>query len=347
MTTEQYIDIFQIKEGTKSATAVSMKYNEFLKPFISRFGRYQGVDIFILLYIVALFPLILCCGDKAQNHDEEPRPGGYRNDCLASWSETHDVIAYFHGQGRPEFDDQDSSGIYLVKPNGTENRIFYRNDFIVGLAWSNRGDKIAFSTNWGLYTITYPDGIIDTLKEPGQFYDPSWALDDSRIVSAVHASDSNGIYIINSDGTDHHLILPFSMDPSWVYEDSIIYNNLDDLFPYGSICISDSDGSGNRMIYDLEDPFVWSEVYPKLHYPTNRIIFQGNIPGEASRIMRLAPDSSEAELLHATAVYPIFSPDGNRIVFTYTPYGYGNLWIINWNGTDLFQLTEPLLGGNR
>ncbi len=79
---------------------------------------------------------------------------------------------------------------------------------------------------------------------------------------------------------------------------------------------------------------------PDVFAPANRIIMEAQIPGELPGIWKLDDRDSVATLLMAKAGYPGFSPDGNSVVFTRIGRPYGNLWIINWDGTGLRELTE-------
>ena len=97
-----------------------------------------------------------------------------------------------------------------------------------------------------------------------------------------------------------------------------------------------------RVILDIENSFVPGSLWPDVFPTANKVVMAAQIPGEISSIWKLNSwDEAPVEtLLFDKAGYPGFSPDGNRIVFSRLGRPYANLWIINWDGTGLQELTE-------
>ncbi len=291
--------------------------------------------------------ICLCCDNNSQSQDgdimEPPDPpGDWRDDWLACWSGTHNTIAYVHDQDM-NWPDPDSSGIYIINPDGTGKQFFHRQSLIFGLDWSPDGNLLLFSTHGGLFTISYPDKILDTLAGPGQYYSISWSPDGDGITFAKRSGDNAGIYLFKYDGTDSHRIIPYSKGPAWSYADSIIYSNLEWEMPLGAICNADTSGQYKRVIYDNGGRFNYDSLKPYIHISTQKIVFYAVVPGEYSGIWKTNYEGNEPVLLLRSGQYPAFSPNGQRIVYTNTTPNNGKLWIINWDGSGARQLTEPLI----
>lgn len=299
-----------------------------------------------IIVLLLSFSLCVSCGEDPQSQNDiiitDPPEPILVKDYMATWSETNNLIAYIHAHIR-QMGDIDSSGIYIIKPDGTDRQFFYRKDFITGLDWSPDGNWLIFSINDGLFKISYPDKVIDTLRGPGQYYSLTWSPDGQKIASAIRAGN-NGIYIINIDGSNYHMIIPYSKRPYWIYEDSILYVNFESELPVSAICMADTGGINKRVIYDHNEKFV-GEINPKMNNNTRRIVFKASIPGEKAGIWKLESSEDEPVLLHELGKYPEFSPDGGRVIFTYIHLDYGNICMINWDGTGFRSVTEPIEGG--
>lgn len=298
--------------------------------------------------VFLLILLNLYCGKNPESQNGEdpfgPTPEISVNDWSASWSATNNLIAYLHGHSY-RYPDPDSSGIYIINPDGTGKIAFYIQSYMNDLDWSPDGQWIVFSTRYGLFKISYPDKVIDTLMGPGEYYHLSWSPDGSKIASAWRVGDERGIHTIKPDGTDYRLIVMGDY-PTWLYSDSILYMNYSSDFPSGSLCICDSSGSYKRL-------FLESTLYnatrlnkTRAHLQTRRLACQPYIPGDTLGIWTYDPLIGSLEKLIVMADYPNFSPDGDSIVFTDIHHGMGNLWVIKLDGTGLRQVTNPISGGN-
>lgn len=312
--------------------------------FKSLASIYFRLIVLFLLYALITFS----CSKNPESDDgiidiDDPQ-GISANDQRACWSGVHNLIAYLHGQSY-RYPDPDSSGIYIVNPDGTGKIAFYIHGYIDGLDWSPDGQWIVFSTRGGLLKISYPDKIIDTLRGPGEYFHPSWSPDGSKIASAWRSGDEMGIHTINQDGTGFRLILQGDY-PTWIYPDSILYMNFSFDFPIGSLCISDSSGSYKRLFLDGGPYNATRLKRSRAHLQTKRIVCDPYLPGDTPVIWIYDPTIGNLEKLRVYAKYPNFSPDGNSIIFTDIHHGMGNLWVINWDGTGLRQVTDPISGVN-
>jgi hypothetical protein len=282
--------------------------------------------------------------------DTFPTPSKPRYDRNPTWCQVHNLIAYLHY--RRTMDESDTAGIYLINTDGTDKRLFFAGNLRwFDLDWSPDGNRLLVHNENGLFKISYPDKAIDTLRGPGdpyafEYFCASFSPNGNKIVTHTNGGENGGIYIMNSDGTDYRRIFSGGLRPDWASNDSIIYARLEWAYPLGSIWIMDTSEVHHRMIYDnggiLGDSgwtFEYGSVSPIIHQTNKRIVFYGAIPGNYWGIWKLEPGSLEPELLVKDAEHPCFSPEGNQIVYTYEKEGYGNLWIINWDGTGNHALT--------
>jgi Tol biopolymer transport system component len=189
-----------------------------------------------------------------------------------------------------------------------------------------------------LFRISYPDSVLDTIAGPGQFYAAAWSP-DGRIIACVLRAGEVGIYLLDSVGNDYHRIIPYSDFPSWAYSDSIIYTSYEEGFPFGSICISDTGGIYKRLIIDNGVYEFPNMTYVKFNRITGRIIFNSRDRYPDMGLWGMEPNQDTIRLILRGCDEADFSPDGNQIVFTRISAGFGNLWIINWDGTGLRILT--------
>jgi Tol biopolymer transport system component len=163
-----------------------------------------------------------------------------------------------------------------------------------------------------------------------------------KIISAISMGNERGLYLINPDGSDHHKIVSLSRYGAWLTNDSIIYMSYNYL--HGAVCIADSAGNNEHVVYSNADFRFGYDLKFKTNSSSGRIIFSGNEAGKNICVWKFDRETNMPIKLYGNhSDYANFSPDGNRIVFSVYSNGYdslGNLWIINWDGTGLRQLTE-------
>jgi len=304
----------------------------------------------ILLTILTLLLtaiLVSSCHKKSQNEEGEspiifdPPLPDWRDDWLACWSGVHDLIAYVHDRD-VSWPDPDTTGIYLINPDGTGKRLFYKYDRqskVNGLDWSPDGNCLLIFSGAYLIRLSYPDCNADAICGPGQYFYPTFSPDGQEIASVVRAGEDGGLYKQNSDGTDYKMIITWGDYPTWLYPDSILYLNYSEDLSWGALCLADQDGVGNRLFANASELNALSYDFSKAHIPTRRIATVPYIGGSPKTIYVYSDDENQFRKLVEFGHYPAFSPNGNQIVFTRWKGGDGKLWIINWDGTGLTQLT--------
>jgi Tol biopolymer transport system component len=295
----------------------------------------------ISILIIAITLLSLGgCKDTGNNPIEPPETNYYLHDFSPSWSGSNGLIAYvhFHYIGKQYYPD--SSGIYLIYPDGAGKRFFFQHYYIYNLDWSPDGQWIVYNCGTGLYKVSYPEGILDTIKSPGEYFEPAWAPDGQKILSSN--TSINGLFLIDADGSDYRNIVSYARYGVWLLNDSIIYVSYN--YSHGAICIADSAGNNEHIVYSNADFRFGYDLTLKANLLTGRIIFAGYEMGKKTCIWKFDRETNTPGLLYGNhSDYANFSPDGSKIVFSIYSTGndnLGNLWIINWDGTGLRQLTE-------
>jgi Tol biopolymer transport system component len=104
--------------------------------------------------------------------------------------------------------------------------------------------------------------------------------------------------------------------------------------------MADTSGLFTREVFYPGSNFVYSTPTPKMHPQTRRIVFHAQEPSNASSLWFYDMNTEEIRKIREYAKYPCFSPDGSQIVFSDLREEDGGLWIINWDGTGLRQLTH-------
>ncbi len=203
-------------------------------------------------------------------------------------------------------------------PPGPRGVMLYSNANLDAQQWElweynfNTGKK-RFLHAWRTEVDFSPDG-----RQVAYF---AWPGDKGR--------DQVGIWIMNSDYTNEHRILPGGAYPSFSPGGDRLAVMGDQIY------IVNSDGSGLRPLIQGEYP-DWSPV-------DNRIVFRNCFGGDcgiwitdadAGGRIRLTTGGSDGQ--------PAWSPDGKRIAFISQEEGNFEIYVINADGSGRKRLTNRL-----
>lgn len=213
-------------------------------------------------------------------------------------------------------------------------------------AWSPDRSRIAFASdaqekgNLDIYVMSR-DGtdLVRLTTRPESDYGPAWSPDSSRI--AFEGED--GVYVMNSDGTDVHHIAGTSswggVYPTWSPDGTRIA-----FIQASEIWVVGADGSASHVV--LANPHerhliyayevVWSPDGSRLLFTCERDLCLVDPYG--SSLVNLTQGSGFSYARSAD-----WSPDGTRIVFAGTPrddQAFG-LFVMNADGTGITRLTDP------
>ncbi len=313
----------------------------------------MSYKIITYTFLCLIFTLSFC--KKNTEPDDpiiiiDPPPNRSVHDTNPTWSSVHNLIAYIHYLDEDSLVDNRARGIHLINPDGTNDQFFHDGGGALAwfsLDWAPDGSCLLVRNEIGLFKISYPDKVIDTLRyniDPMSFsyLMATFSPIGDKILTVTNGGDYGGIHLMNSDGSDNHRIIQHAMSPFWIANDSIAYMNFEPEFPYYSLCITDTTGLSRRQLLVNDSLLYVANISADTHFPTRRIAiygpsFDGIYPDDLGK---MEPDWQEITLLTNDSEYPCFSPDGNQVVFTYEKKGYGGLYIINWDGTNMRQLTE-------
>lgn len=143
-----------------------------------------------------------------------------------------------------------------------------------------------------------------------------WSPEGNRILFAVFAGNLRGISIMNSDGTNPKIIIPYGVAPSWSPDgDHIFYVNWDTIRVERNqrqVYRANRDGANPQQISDLKHTSKLS--YPSLSPDGSSITFTLN-----EEVYLMGIDGSNVEQVTDGPGYvkrPEWSPDGKTILFS-------------------------------
>ncbi|MFN2529817.1 MAG: hypothetical protein ABR555_00820 [Pyrinomonadaceae bacterium] len=208
--------------------------------------------------------------------------------------------------------------IFTIRPDGSQKKQLTFEGDNGRPEWSPDGTRIAFATirdGKGSVGVMAADGSSQKLLTEGRH--PSWSRDGSRIAFARDGQ----IWVMNVDGSNISQIThsnSFKNGPSWSPD-------------------------GKQMVFILlKNPQSKTDPQPQIGIMnsdgTNETILTTN---DRSNVCRQT-DGTESFLATAhDANAPAWSPVDNRIaMWSGIEKRYGEVWVINSNGTDSVQLTR-------
>lgn len=176
-----------------------------------------------------------------------------------------------------------------------------------------------------------------SITPSGQYYDiegVKWSADGSRI---VFGTNTTGLWIVNADGSDAKSIHENkygTRTPDWLAGDSsLIYGN------HMGMHIINQDG---ELIRDLPEAGGNIDCSPdgSIVVYDQSLAVQYNI-----KILNLETNSSQRlfEDINGTT-FPAWSSDGSQLAFRYRDSVYTQIFICDWNGSNIQQVTHFIKG---
>jgi TolB protein len=142
------------------------------------------------------------------------------------------------------FQSPTQAGIYTMNTGGGDVRRLTNGPGRAAFpSWSPDGTRIAFDwtgrgTASGIYVMNF-DGSEQRLLATGPWAVPSWSPDGSKIVFWRE----DGIYLVDRDGSDLHIVARHGWSPSWSPGGTkIVYTEGDRIYSVNS------DGTGQRLL---------------------------------------------------------------------------------------------------
>lgn len=278
-----------------------------------------------------------------------------------AWSPDGQTIAVGYVPWIPVSQDSiyevwDSSGIYLLDANGQNKRPLLLSGIAAFLCYPD----FSPSGEWLVY-VGGPDGVnnihkaktngesITQLTFLNEYWDrrPKWGPDGAKILfgRAYAPKDSTGLCLMDTNGANNK-VLNEQTTANIAFGDfrpdyRIIFRGW--INDYHGIWAIDTTGLNEQRIYSgsATDGVCCSPDGAKLTF----CIYNDDMLRH--EIWSMHSDGTNTRLLCFDGVDPCWSPDGERILFvrynltkqaTRNP-GYGELWIMNSDGSNQHQLT--------
>lgn len=262
---------------------------------------------FVLMTVIFLTFYTSCNKNKNPVKIIEPEPVTFIViDQYPAWSPVGNIMVYYHQQkfyqdGTPV--DSLVSGLYTIKPDGSDNRLLFEGIFFSGIDWSPDGKWIVFSQNSQIYKMKINTDSLTQLTFENENFFSSWSPDGKWITYDSNKDSPNGmnfIWKINIDGSNQKRIC---------YKPGIGEMRMPNISP-----------DGQRIVH---------QRYVGVNAPE---IFIMDINGENHK--RLTNDTNGDS-------YPVFSPTGKYICFKSQPYAsVPQLAIIDSSGNNFQFLTK-------
>lgn len=234
------------------------------------------------------------------------------------------------------------------------------------------GMRVAFQSNrtgrWEIYVMNVDGSDLTRITDrAGDNVTPAWSPDGEHIAFAASPDENSEIYVMNSDGSGLRRLTDHPGDdshPHWSADGSrIIFNSARTtpdleagwLSQWHEVFSMQPDGTDVRQ----HTHHRAVSTFPSFSPDGTRIVYRKitNTPGFAwdlssmnvnSEIFVADADGSNEVNLSSSAAFdgwPMWSPDGGRIVFASNragPANVGHLYIVNADGTGLQQITSGL-----
>jgi len=204
--------------------------------------------------------------------------------------------------------------IFIVKPDGTgKKRLTEEGKQNFFPAWSPNGRKLAFasdrSSTLQIWTMNVDGSRPRQLTTEGENIVPTWSPDGKRLAFGSKRTGHFEIWAMDSDGKNQKQLTS---------TDAAVWNNAAAWSPDGRRIAFSSTRNGHYAIWVMDPD-------------------GGNLTQLTTPYGDRYPDSNA----------PAWSPDGTKIAFwSGLEHRYGNIWVMDADGTHRKQLTDQPTGIN-
>jgi TolB protein len=292
--------------------------------------------------------IVVSCKKDKPIPIEQPCPGGCGTvdfnviDYQPAWSPNGKHIAYYH------IDKEiDKNGIYLITPDGKENRLWHAAVGAETPTWSPDGQWIAFSMGAQIWKKKLNGDSLSQLTNTGRNFFPAWSPDGEWIAFSQSVCNAIpcGVWVVNVETKKTAFLVGFGGFPFWksntmniLYSTTIVQSN-------GNV-LGDSLWVFNKNTMQKTPLIALTGINYKNNYfkyhNTGKITFTSQqlnvdiIP----QIWIMNADGTNKKQLTQTGGYTSdWSNEGSKIVYTDTRAINGRLWLMNADGTNKKQLT--------
>ena len=246
-------------------------------------------------------------------------------------------------------ESRDVKEIFLMDPDGSKRRqVTFSRTLNLSPGWSVDGKNVAYSTlvdaMWAVASINIDTGQMTIVSDrSGLNTAPSYSPVDPDVIAYASNRDGNTeIYTSRRNGgnlrrlTNHRSI---DSSPTWSPDGSMICFT-SDRTGAPKLYLMSRDGTGIRRlthaIGTYEDSPCWSPRGDRIAFVLMNDygsfdIATVDVSGNDMVMLTFGAGSNEN---------PKWSPDGLKIVFTSNRHGGKNLYVMNWDGSEVQPLTN-------
>jgi TolB protein len=294
---------------------------------------------------IIILSILLCFVTGCEDHHSIGEPCidcGLKFDVIDSepdWSPSGEWIVYCHADS-----ELSKTGIYLIRPNGTENHIWHQG-VVETPTWGPREQWIVFSENGQIWKKIINGDSLTCITSVGRNFYPSCSSTSNHIAyNQVNCTDYEcGIWVTDRDASSNYPIAQYGMFPKfipaheevtflkrWVEKNGNVKGD--------SLFTINQDGSNKRFVVTLEDPNYQNECLNYNSSGSQLVFFSLSIHGEFS-LWTMNSDGTKKTKVSSNAYNGDWNPEGNKIVFSDITPENGRLWIMNSDGSNKIQLT--------
>lgn len=244
------------------------------------------------------------------------------------------------------FSERDgAAAIRLINPDGSDPATLPAPVSDQGAAWpdiSSDGGLIAYTLG-STVVVIQPDGNV--IARLGVGFGPTWSPDDTRLAFAYAASgETEQIWTMATDGSGRTRLADsndtFEWEPEWGPDGRIVYVRA--MSGHQRLWVVNTDGMNSNPVtvdevFDEGEP-AWSPDGEYLLF--SRTLEAGGTPD----LWVVGSDLQDPRNLTDSPGYTdakgAWSPDGSQILFESNRDGDVDLYVINFDGTGLTQLTD-------
>ncbi|MRX46913.1 PD40 domain-containing protein [Pedobacter puniceum] len=299
----------------------------------------------LILLITIVFLTTSCKKNAKDNKGQEPCPGFCENfdfglvDYQPAWSPDGKYIAYYH------IDIETAkNGIWLITPDGKENRLWHSGVGAETPSWSPDGQWIAFSQGVQIWKKKLNGDSLTRITNEGRNFFPAWSPDGEWIAYDSDYESSTGLKFIWKASSNTNIKIRIAYEPLqgeirmpyWSLDNKIYHIRYIVGNYYSEIFSMEADGSNSKRLTNNSA----RDNYPRYSSINNKISYTSQSVNGVPQLWVMNMDGTSQKQLTQTGGYTSdWSPDGSKIVFTDSRAVNGRLWLMNADGSNKQQLS--------